>query len=194
VSGAIPVLHQFLLGNNQPMRHAKRFPLDMYDHLFAILRKWQGGDFSVRPHRGFRRNTDGRWARDPNRPHVRNGRFFGHGHLINGQRFVDRRQLCLVGGHAATQAGIAGTEKLGAYSIVMGLHCAKGQVYADVDCGNKIYYMSTALPAEEGEIQSNHIDLADQNLYVDPSNATRGAKALLKSHKTKKPVRLFRSR
>jgi uncharacterized protein (UPF0147 family) len=192
-SGVIPILEDFLSDDDLPFRTAKRFPPATFDHMLAILRKWQNGDFGVHPHRGFRR-VNGRYRRIPDWPHARNGCFFGHGHLVNGQRFVSRRQMSLEGAHAPTIAGISGTESRGAYSVVMGLHFPKQKlVYADVDCGDTIYYISTALPPEEGEITSNITDPADQNMYVDPTNATRGAKALLKSHETRTPVRVFRS-
>jgi hypothetical protein len=191
--GVLPELEDFLGNDSSEMRRTKRFPPVMYDQLLAILRKWRRGDFGVRPHRGFIRRGN-RWVRNPDWEHVLDGRFFGHGHLINGQRFADRKQLCLEGGHAALVAGIAGTKAGGAYSVVMGLHLPKaGLVYADVDCGDTIYYMSTALQAEPGEVRSNVFDPDDEDNPVDPDTATIGAKALLRSHETGRPVRLFRS-
>ena len=192
-SGIVPALEDFLHDDNEPVRRAKRFPPATYDHLLAILRKWQHGDFGVRPHRGFQR-VGNRWVRDPNWQLGRDGRFYGEGHLVNGQRFADRKQLCLEGGHAATVAGIAGTAAGGAYSVVMGLHFPKtGRVYADVDCGDTIYYMSTALKALPGERASNVFDPDDEDNPADPDTATKGAKALLRSHETGIAVRVFRS-
>lgn len=192
-SGVVPALEAFLHADNDDMRRAKRFPPATFDHLLAILRKWQHGDYGVRPHRGFNR-VGNRWVRDPNWQLGRDGRFYGEGHLVNGQRFADRRQLCLEGGHAATVAGIAGTAAGGAYSVVMGLHFPEtSYVYADVDCGETIYYMSTALKQIPGERPSNFHDPDDEDNPADPDTATRGAKALLRSHETSTPVRVFRS-
>jgi hypothetical protein len=194
----IRVIDNFLSNpNHDPRRHAGRVPWEISERLTIIFRKWQQGDFGVRPHRGFMRNDQNRWVRDPEYPHGRDGRFFGEGPFVNGQRFASRRQLVLEGGHAATQAGIAGTTTDGAYSIVMGLHFPdKKKVYADVDCGTTIYYLSTALKGgSDRDVLESHIkkpgwDAIDTG---EDREKTKGAKALLKSHETKKPVRVFRS-
>lgn len=193
-TNVIPPLQHFLSDANRPQRQAKRIPWDIYEDLLVILRKWELNDFGVRPHRGFIRNPRGRWVPYPDWQFRRDARFFGHGHLVNGQRFASRYQLWNEGGHAAVVAGIAGTERDGAYSVVMGLHSpASKLVYADVDCGEVIYYMSTALPGEEGELPTNVRDHDDEDLDVDAAEATRGAKALMRSHETGTPVRVFRS-
>lgn len=191
---AIPALEGFLSDANRPQRQAKRVPDDTSEDLMAILNKWRFGDFGVHPRRGQRRNANGRWVANPDWLFRRRGQYFGHGHLVNGQIFGSRLQLYIEGGHAATIAGIAGTARGGAYSIVMGLHePEKRNVYADVDCGEEIYYMSTALKPIPGELPTNVIDPADEALDNDEDRATRGAKALMRSFQTGEGVRLFRS-
>ncbi|ETN45347.1 uncharacterized protein HMPREF1541_09178 [Cyphellophora europaea CBS 101466] len=193
-TNVILVLEQFLSDDNMPLRQAKRVPPEIQEDLLIILRKWQVGDFGVRPHRGFIRNDRGRWERDPDWHFGRSGKFFGHGHLVNGQRWVDRKTLWLDGAHAEWMAGIAGNAREGAYSVVMGLHRpTTKQVYADVDCREVIYYMSTALQPQQGELPTNVCDPDDEDVDVDPAEATRGAKALMKSHELKQVVRVFRS-
>lgn len=193
--GAILRMTDFLSHANAPQRRSKRVPDDIEGDLTVLLRKWQRGDFGVKPHRAFVRGANGRtWALNRDWPHLEDARFFGEGHLINGQIFVNRLALLAEGGHAATQAGIAGTVADGAYSIVMGLHLPKEKkFYADVDQGNTIYYISTALPPVRGELPTNFLDPGDAAQYVDPDSATKGARALMKSQETGRPVRLFRS-
>lgn len=190
-------LADFVSNANRPQRQQKDVPVDLVEDLRVISNKWAAGDYSVRPHRGQRRNERNRWVID----HLwglyldeQRGKFFGHGHLVNGQRFPDRMSMLVQGAHASKMGGIAGNTEEGAYSIVMGLHFPKQKlVYADVDCGEEIYYISTALKEEEGELESNVLDANDAALYVDPETATTGAKALMKSHETREPVRVFRS-
>ncbi|KPI44399.1 uncharacterized protein AB675_8619 [Cyphellophora attinorum] len=188
-------IDDFLSDYDAMTGRAKRLPDDIKEDLTIQLRKWQRGDFGVLPHRAFVRDGKGRWIRNANWNH-RDGRFFGDGHLVNGQTFKNRRIMASEGAHAPPQAGISGNTRDGAYSVVMGLHePSKQMVYADVDCGDTIYYISTALPLKEDDQDppTNHFDPEDEALYVDPETATVGARALMISHETRQPVRVFRS-
>lgn len=66
-------------------------------------------------------------------------------------------------------------------------------MYADVDCGNVIYYISTALPPTGDERTPTNTRDEEDEPFVDPDSATIGAKALIRSFQTKKDVRVFRS-
>ena len=102
------------------------------------------------------------------------------------------------GAHGPLIAGISGSKTTGAYSVVMGYHDTyRRDYYADVDCGNRIFYLSTALPklrGDDGGInRSNHRD-PPNDMFPDQTLATSGAQALIESYEGgKQPVRVFRS-
>lgn len=190
-------LEAFLSPRRAQLRHDKNVPIDIVERTTVILRKWQRGDLSALPLRGLIRN--GFTARfDVNPvwlPRRTTAAFFGHGDLVNGQRWPNRVAMNRDGAHGPLVAGISGKVNGGAYSVVMGLHdINKPEFYADVDLGEIIWYVGTALPADEGDKPSNVKETWDErqmvNPDIEPTNATR---TLMKSQETQIPVRVFRS-
>lgn len=192
----------FLGEDNAAMRQAKAVPDHIIEDLTWLQRKWHSGDLSVLARRGLRRTREGGpWFPDPNWPHRRTSDFFGHGHLVNGQTWIYRAEMVRDGAHGPLVAGIAGTTKRRARSIVMGYHDERNQhFYADVDAGDTIYYMGTGLPRAEGDDRATNIRdpvAHPRNRIIEntsghgPTNATM---SLITSYrKGRDPVRVFRS-
>jgi hypothetical protein len=117
--------------------------------------------------------------------------FFGHGHLVNGQMWLARIAMLRDGAHGMHRSGIHGSVEDGAYAIVMGLHF-KPETYADTDYGPTIFYIGTPLTdrdAGPSNIKDTEEDATDFG-HLEPTAASR---ALMKSHETQRPVRVFRS-
>jgi SAD/SRA domain len=167
----------------------------MIEDLTIIANKWARGDFSIRPSRGLcRRGHYGRFWPDRDYDLRRSAAFFGHNGLVNGQMWATRSEMYRDGAHGLLIGGIHGSKALGVYAVVMGYHNpSKGEYYADIDCGETIWYISTALPKRPGMGDDNIRDNPDELVHFDPELATDGAQALIKSHVTKVPVRVIRS-
>ncbi|KAK5205365.1 hypothetical protein LTR41_008819 [Exophiala xenobiotica] len=191
----------FLGVDNAAMRQAKAVPVHIIEDLTWLQGKWRSGDLSVLARRGLRRaREDGPLFPDPDWPHKRPSDFFGHGHLVNGQTWIYRAEMMRDGAHGPPVAGISGTIKLRARSIVMGKHDEKNQhFYADVDEGDTIYYMGTALHRAEGDDEATNVrdpTAHPRNRIIEnasgqgPTNATM---CLITSYRNRKEVRVFRS-
>lgn len=202
----LPALTQFLDPENARIRRAGRVPSFIEEELTTLKTKWGRGDFDgsirrglieVQAHdgNGFRFRT--RVQVDRNWPHFTSGLYFGAGNLVNGQLWMSRAELQRDGVHAPPIAGISGTANGGAYSIVLGAFNEKKNLgYADVDMGDIIDYMGTALPDQEGlgptneaDAHMDHPDAWDLN-GQKPTPATR---AMMTSLRTGRPVRVVRS-
>jgi SAD/SRA domain len=198
----LPRLRSFLTPVNSDQLQQKRIPLNLLEDLRFIVFKWSRGDLLVDSHRGIVRTyTNGTLVQrmDPAWAHLKlNDDFYGHGHLINGQRWETRFQVSRDGAHGAPQAGICGGKAKGARSIMMGYHDEKRhEFYADVDMGQTIYYIGTAQPpleiendSEPEETNVNDTAASSSRGNRAPTNATQ---ALMKSRETGIPVRLIRS-
>lgn len=183
------------------MRQAKKVPVDIVEDLTSLYRKWDLGDLSVLPRRGLIRGAEGGpCAVDPEWPYPRSANFYGHGHLVNGQTWISRAAMRRDGAHSALQAGICGTVKDGARSVVMGFYIeATKEGYADRDFGETIEYIGTALKRKPDDREPTNIkdpakyrpSRKTKNTAGDgPTNATE---CLMTSFRTGKPVRVFRS-
>ena len=204
-SNALPAIQAFLSDANTPNRIAKRVPINIEEDLTYLMRKWELGDYSQLPRRGLIRGNGPRSPLhpDPNWPFKRDSKYFKHGHLVNGQKWNSRAAMARDGAHGPLIAGISGSKHTGAYSVVMGYHNTyRHDYYADIDCGNRIFYLSTALPKPEVELDAAGLPrYPDPTNYKDPAGttqpdpelATNGAQALMKSNETGTPVRVFRS-
>lgn len=198
-SNALPALRTFLSSTEVT---TKRVPIPIQEDLQILVHKWTIGDLSQLPRRGVLRSSpQGMLHPDPEYPHLRSSKYFGHGDLVPGQKWHYRAAMARDGAHGPLIAGISGTAKRGAYSIVMGYHdIYKKEYYADVDCGETIFYIGTALPksrddeGNEVDEPTNVKDDEESQGIADASraNATSGSKALTKSHETGTPVRVFR--
>jgi hypothetical protein len=193
----------FLGADNAAMRQAKAVPVHIIEDLTWLQGKWRSGDLSVLARRGLRRTREGGpLFPDPDWPHRRTSDFFGHGHLVNGQTWIYRAEMMRDGAHGPPVAGISGTIKLRARSIVMGYHDEKNQhFYADVDEGDTIYYMGTGLPrAAEGD-DEEATNIRDpvthpRNRIIENANGhgpTNATMCLITSYRNRKEVRVFRS-
>ena len=136
----------------------------------------------------------GQWKVDPNWAWKQKASFFGHGHLVNGQTWLNRAAMMRDGVHGMSVAGIHGSKGIGVYAVVMGLHLSKYK-YADVDFGKIAYYIGTSLPddPEAGSGPTNVKDTEDEQMDWAGQEATNGTQALMKSHEKGKPVRMIRS-
>ncbi|KAJ9646879.1 hypothetical protein H2204_000571 [Knufia peltigerae] len=199
--GIMQRLKGFLGAHNAAMRQAKKVPFDIIEDLTYLHCKWDRGDLSVLPRRGLIRSAGGGpSAVDPKWPYARSANFYGHGHLVNGQTWISRAAMVRDGAHSALQAGICGTVKDGARSIVMGFYIeTTKEGYADRDFGETIEYIGTALKRKIDDVEPTNIkDLSKhrssrktKNTAGDgPTNATE---CLMTSYRNGKPVRLFRA-
>lgn len=202
----LPQLQAFLTPANINQHLQKRTPLNLREELDFIREKWARGDLLADANRGIIRTirqTANRGLRysekiDPQWQYRKSDNFYGHGHLKNGQRWLSRFQMSRDGAHGAPQAGICGTKKLGARSIVMGYHDERrNEYYADVDKGWTIWYVGTALSdlnivndPEPKETNIKDTAASSNRRNRSPTNATQ---ALMKSRQTRTPVRVFRS-
>ncbi|KAK8038867.1 hypothetical protein PG993_007278 [Apiospora rasikravindrae] len=101
---------------------------------------------------------------------------FGHNGLSVGQWFAMRLVALHHGAHGASQAGISGSQKTGAFSIVAG-----NSIYHefDQDQGDVLYYSA---PRAHENKDPDHL-----------GTASSGSLALRASHSSRKPVRVLRS-
>lgn len=203
------VLTQFLAPATAQMRRNGRVPTYIEEELTVLERKWRRGDFDGNVKRGLiaihTRDVNGtpirtRYEVDKHWPHRVSGLYFGEGNLVNGQIWMSRTELMRDGVHAPPIAGISGSAKTGAYSIVLGEFNDKKNIgYADIDMGDVIEYMGTALkdkddlgPTNIADEHMHHEDSFNQNpdAAMIPTAATR---AMMKSIETGTPVRVIRS-
>ena len=196
------------------MPRPKQIPDYIAEELKVLSIKWNRGDFSGNVHRDLiereandvngipyrhRLKVDTTWA------YYRRGNYFGTGQLVNGQKFLSRVHLMRDGVHSPTMAGISGTIKHGAYSVVLGAFDEKrNEGYSDRDAGSVIDYVGTALPPPPGQIEPTNIEYSDMNHMnlireeqeYDPADVrtpTDATRALMRSLDTQKPVRVIRS-
>jgi hypothetical protein len=198
-SPVLNCLKTYLCEENRPRLQAKAVPDDIVEDLTILYRKWDRGDLSILARRGLiQRRPNGQYFPDPDWEHRQSADFFGHGHLVNGQTWGSRAEMTRDGAHGPLIAGIFGTIRHGARSVVMGLHDEENQnIYADVDQGNRIYYCGTANRREAGDDRPTN--LKDAASFRPPhitgpsGDSTNATKAMLKSIETGRPVRVFRS-
>ena len=194
----VPRIRRFLSHQNRTLRRAGQLPGYIEEELTVLGRKWGKEDFSGAIKRGLIEVTvfdvngiqrKAHYKLDKTYRFYTDARYIGAGELVNGQIWTSRLELCRDGVHAPSQAGISGTAKHGAYSIVM----ARG--YANIDMGNVIEYMGTALPDQPGLGATNDEDLHmhHPNSWNLTDDTTKGTAALLKSFDTQQPVRVIRS-
>jgi len=203
----VPALTQFLLP--QQLRRTGGLPSFIEEELTVLKNKWGRGDFDGSLHRGLDRvetfdvnNIPVRARYQVNRrwPHFKSGLYIGAGDLVNGQLWMSRAELQRDGVHAPPIAGISGPSKKGAYSIVLGeFDEKKNEGYADIDMGDKIDYVGTALKDEEGNLGptnevDEHINISDAwNEGPDARKPTSATQAMMTSLRTGQPVRVIRS-
>lgn len=199
-SNLLDRLKEFLSDDNREMRERKLVPDHIVEDLKILYTKWDFGDLSVLPNRGLIRGHAGTYSIDRDWPWVRTGFVLGTGPWVNGQAWHSRIAMSRDGIHRPLQAGISGTVKEGAESIVMGYHdVQRSEYYADVDEGNTIYYIGTALHrAKDDEEPTNLKDPVTYDLSQITKNSkgegpTNATKALITSCRTGDPVRVIRS-
>ena len=184
----------FLSEEQQGFRAATHVPPDLEEDLTYLARKWESGDLDNHLDRGLllQRSVDGlhyRQVLDKTWAHRKTGDYYGAGHLVTGQRWPSRLHMRRDGAHDPPEAGISGTVKEGARSVVMGSHdLVNNRIYADRDLGITVRYVGT----ENKKGANERIDGAEENDEAQsrPSTHTR---MLLASIRTGNPVRLFRS-
>ncbi|KAK5057524.1 hypothetical protein LTR84_011524 [Exophiala bonariae] len=197
----LPRLEEFLSDDHAPTRVNKDIPVNLVENLTIIYRKWDHGDLSVLARRGLIQGSESSpFYPDPDWSYRRSADFFGHGHLVNGQTWNKRVEMSRDGAHAPFMAGIYGTMEQGAKSIVMGYHDeAKKEFYADIDQGERIWYIGTGHRRQETDIEPTNVkdevkhEPGMVHLNKRGDDATAGTKALITSYRTKRPVRVFRS-
>ena len=204
-SRVVERLKEFTCDDNAGIREAKAVPEAITEDLTYLFRKWQFGDLGILARRGLIPHpTIPQYFVNSAWPYVRSADFFGNGHLVNGQTWGSRAEMMRDGAHAPPVAGISGTIKGGARSVVMGLHDQKKkQYYADIDQGDTIYYMGTALGIGKDDEVIEPTNVKDRNAIpyresritknVKGQGPTNATKALKTSCQTGRPVRVFRS-
>ena len=205
VTQILPRLQTFLSPPGVGYHVQKLTPMNLLEELKIIFRKWSKGDLLADANRGIIREIVQTSAGtrqverlDRSWPHRVSDSFYGHGHLVNGQRWFSRLQMSRDGAHGAPQAGICGRKELGARSIVMGLHDEqRHRFYADVDGGETIWYIGTALEAlkimDDPEPKQTNFKDTEASRNREHRRPTDATQALMKSRRTKIPVRVFRS-
>lgn len=203
----VPALTSFLAPMNAAIRRAKSLPAYIEEELTVLERKWGKGDFSGNVKRGLHEVTtydvngfvkNVRYQVNPNWPFYVSAKYFGAGQLVNGQIWESRVELQRDGVHAPSIAGISGTSSEGARSIVLGAFDEKNNLgYADIDMGDTIEYVGTALRDQDGLGPTNdkdpHMNIPNawnQNSGIKPTAATQ---AMFTSLRTREPVRVIRS-
>lgn len=202
-TGILGRLSAFLQPSNAQMRKNQGVSDWFEEELTYIYRKLNKGDLLSDPNRGLSRIetrdingtvTRVRYVLDKSWQFYVDARYFGAGDLVNGQLWFSRHQLMRDGVHTATVAGIAGTAAEGAYAIVMGLHDEKNK-YADIDRYDIIDYIGTALPFDTATPEATNVQDAEQDTrdFNTDATLTVGTKAMMRSLKTGRPVRVIRS-
>ena len=194
---------QLFLEPARPLEHLRKHtPLNLIEDVTIIFRKWTDGDLLADANRGLRLvcPVDGagkpRYKIDETWPHRKRDKFYGHGHLVNGQKWVKRIHMSRDGAHGPLIAGISGSTKYGARGVVMGFHDDyKKRYYADVDMGDTIHYIGTALPDLDVDDEPEATNIKDTAASRNRGNRppTKNTRCLLKSIETGRPVRVFRS-
>lgn len=206
-SVVVPRLQHFLSPRNAAVGRRNRLPTFIEEELTVLMRKWSKGDFDGAIMRGLiavdtfdvngilkhtRHQLDQKWE------HRVKASYFGAGELVNGQLWFSRLELQRDGVHAPPIAGISGTTKKGVYSVVLGeFNEKKNEGYADIDFGDVIEYMGTALK-DDGDglgptnIEDPHMNNPD-SWDGGGAKPTAGTRALMKSFETGTPIRVIRS-
>jgi hypothetical protein len=159
-----------------------------------LYNKWYTGEFETDLYRGITRGLPAKKGKGKAKAddsvadrlaegHEGHERFklmgpkqHGNGLLLNGAWWPTQLAVFRDGGHGATQSGITGNPTSGAYSVIMaGGVDPSGQPYPNEDRGSEVLYCGT--------------DNKDKT-QNKPSPDTA---SLLTNHRTKQPVRLFRS-
>ena len=154
-----------------------------------LYNKWYTGEFETDLYRGIVRglptkkgkgkgkdaSVADRLAEGHQRFRLMDPKQHGNGLLQNGTWFPSQLAILRDGGHGASQGGITGTPTSGAYSVIMaGGVDPSGQPYPNEDRGSEVLYCGT--------------DNTKPLNQPSPDTAS-----LLTNHRTKQPVRLFRS-
>jgi hypothetical protein len=169
---------------HRPVLTTKHMPIHIIEDLSIIFNKWEDGDLSILPGRGLRpRAQNSRAYPIPGYELRRAANVFGHKGLVNGQLVADPREMYYDGAHGLFDGGIYGRKAEGAFSIAIEYHkLTAREYYADVDCGETIWYMVTALPKTEDMSSSNiEDDEADVTGINDQELATRFTQYLTKN-------------
>jgi hypothetical protein len=156
-----------------------------------LYNKWYTGEFETDLYRGLIRglatkkgkgkakveaSVADRLANGHQRFRLMDPKQHGNGLLLNGAWFPSQLAALRDGGHGSSQGGITGNPTSGAYSVIMaGGVDPSGQPYPNEDRGSEVLYCGT--------------DNKDKTRN-QPSPETA---SLLTNHRTKQPVRLFRS-
>lgn len=204
----IPALTLFLSVQNEAVRRSRNLPGYVEEELLVLKRKWGKGDFDGDVKRGllvrevFDVNgilKNSSYRVNENWPFYVSALYFGAGDLVNGQIWESRVELMRDGVHAPSVAGISGTAMGGARSVLLGAFDETHNVgYADIDMGEVIEYVGTALRDPNGQhgptnVKDPHMSIPgawDPNAPGEPTSATR---AMFKSIETREPVRVIRS-
>lgn len=203
----VPALAAFLDPVNTPARRAGNLSDLIEEELTYLHRKWGRGDFSGNVKRGltavtvFDRNGipyNTRYQVDTTWPFYVSAKYFGAGVLVNGQVWESRAELQRDGVHAPPIAGISGTAKHGARSVLLGAFDEKNNSgYANIDMGDIIEYMGTALPDQHGlgptNVKDPHMGIPNAWDPNSPGEPTSATKAMKRSFETGEPVRVIRS-
>lgn len=203
----VPDLTNFLASTSEAVRRAKNLPAYIEEELTVLERKWGRGDFDGDVQRGLIRvevfDVNGllrniRYQDNPSWPFHVSALYFGAGDLVNGQIWESRVELQRDGVHAPPIAGISGTVKEGARSVVLGAFDEKNNLgYADIDMGEVIEYVGTALKDEDGLGPTNekdpHMSIPGAWDRNAPIQGTAASRVMFKSLETKEPVRVIRS-
>lgn len=202
----VPCLAKFLALRNRTARKQGKLPDYIEEEMTVLQRKWARGDFSGAIKRGLtarqvfdsngilRRIT---YELDKTWEHHKSGTYLGEGSLVNGQIWMSRLELCRDGVHAPIQAGIGGTAKKGARSVVLGKYDgANEKGYANIDMGEVIEYMGTALPEEDASHPPTNVEdphMANTASWNPFRSLTASTQAMMKSFETGRPIRVIRS-
>lgn len=206
----LPRLENFLGPANQQIRQTGGLPDFIEEELTVLDNKWGKGDFDGSIHRGLdeKETFDVNGIRKQGTFLVNEAwqqRFgadaknFGNNGSVNGQIWLKRVEMMRDGMHALTIGGISGNPRTGAYSVVLGAIDKKNnKAYANIDMGDVIEYMGTALPNEENLGPTNEVDAhmynhASWQSGQNCEDATSATRALARSQETGKPVRVVRS-
>lgn len=200
----VPRLTSFLAPHNRAVRRAGHLPGYIEEELTVLERKWGKGDFSGAIKRGLKlveiydRNGIIRrtaYQLDKTYQFYTSALYFGAGDLVNGQIWMSRVELCRDGVHAPPIAGISGKAQKGAYSIVLGEFDEKNnEGYADIDMGEVIEYMGTALSdVDAGPTNDEDPHMHNPNSWNTVREPTTATAAMMKSFETGEPVRVIRS-
>ena len=199
-SNVLSILKDFLDNTHLNFQNARRLHPHLVEDLTYLMRKWGRSNLDNDPTRGLirkqRQNGSTFWIADKNWEHFQPADNFGDNGLVTGQRWFCRADLRRDGGHGPIEAGISGTMKGGAYSIIMGRHDdVKREYYSDRDYaennGEVIRYNGTAKRVRDRDFDDDEeLDIEEEG---DDKKYSVHTRMLLESIKTGKPVRVIRS-